>query len=36
MKTLVKGYGLQTILRHQLRGRVVCLMQKNTTGASIG
>lgn len=31
-----KGYGLQTTRRHQLRGRVVCLMQKKTTGASAG
>lgn len=31
-----KGYGLQTSLRHQLRGRVVCLRQKKAVGASAG
>lgn len=32
----MKGYGLETIRMHQLRGQVVCLRQKKTTGASSG
>lgn len=31
-----KGYGLHTILMHQLRGLVVCFKQKKTTGAKSG
>ncbi|TNN57675.1 hypothetical protein EYF80_032137 [Liparis tanakae] len=31
-----KGYGLETMRMHQLRGQVVCLRQKKTTGASSG
>lgn len=32
----LKGYGLDTMRMHQLRGQVVCLRQKKTTGASSG
>lgn len=32
----VKGYGLQTTRRHQLRGLIVCLKQKKATGAKAG
>lgn len=32
----VKGYGLQTTRRHQLRGLVVCFRQRKATGARTG
>lgn len=32
----MKGYGLQTTRRHQLRGLIVCLKQKKATGAKAG
>ncbi|MED6288479.1 hypothetical protein CHARACLAT_026947 [Characodon lateralis] len=32
----MKGYGLQTMRRHQLRGLVVCFRQKKATGDRAG
>ncbi|CAK8686116.1 unnamed protein product [Clavelina lepadiformis] len=32
----IKGYGLAAILRHQIRGGVVCLSLTKTTGLSPG